>query len=66
MDIDIFKKLEEQEQKIDKIYRSVEKMRKYFLWSLIIGIVFIVLPLVGLIFIIPMFLKTLNLSGLGL
>lgn len=66
MDIDILKKLEEQEQKIDKIYRSVEKMRKYFLWSLIIGIVFIVLPLVGLIFIIPMFLKTLNLSGLGL
>ena len=29
MDIDILKKLEEQEQKIDKIYRSVEKMRKY-------------------------------------
>ncbi|MEK7162866.1 MAG: hypothetical protein AAB696_01095 [Patescibacteria group bacterium] len=66
MDNDILKKLEEQEQKIDKIYRSVEKMRKYFLWSLIIGIAFIVLPFIGLIFVIPMFLKTLNLSGFGL
>jgi len=66
MDIDILKKLEEQEQKIDKIYRSVEKMRKYFLWSLIIGIVFIVLPFIGLIFVIPMFLRTLNIGGLGL
>lgn len=66
MDPDISKKLDELEQKIDKIYKSAEKTRKYFLWSLIIGIACIVLPLIGLAFIIPIYLKTLNLSGLGL
>lgn len=67
MEPDISKKLDELEQKIDKIYKSAEKTRKYFLWSLIISIAFIVLPLIGLAIIIPLYLRTLsNLSGLGL
>ncbi len=44
-------------QKIDKIWRSVEKIRKYFLWTLIITLVLFFLPLVGLLFIIPKFLS---------
>ena len=64
---EILRKLEESEKKLDAIYRSVERTRKYFLWTLIITIVLIVLPLLGLFFIIPKFLSTLGTySSLGL
>ena len=65
----ILEKLEEQGKKIDGIYKSVEKTRKYFFWTLIISIVVVVLPLVGLFFVIPQFLSlygSLNLESLGL
>lgn len=57
MDQDILQKFEEQARKLEEIYKSVEKMRKYFLWTLIISIVVIVLPLIGLMFAIPQFLS---------
>jgi TRAP-type mannitol/chloroaromatic compound transport system permease small subunit len=60
MEQEILKKLEEQEKKIDLIYASVEKTRSYFLWTLIISVVFFILPLVGLAFAIPFFLSTLS------
>ncbi|OGD35051.1 hypothetical protein A2W39_01580 [Candidatus Azambacteria bacterium RIFCSPHIGHO2_01_46_10] len=60
MEQDISRKFEEQEKKLDAIYKSVEKTRKYFLFTLIVSVVFVVLPLVGLIFVIPMFLRTLT------
>lgn len=62
------KKIEEQNVKIDAIYKSVEKTRKYFLIMAWVTIIFIVLPLVGMIFVIPSFISnyTSTLSGLGL
>ncbi|MCX6765671.1 MAG: hypothetical protein NT136_01785 [Candidatus Moranbacteria bacterium] len=57
MDPEILKKFEEQERKLEEIHSSVEKTRKYFLWTLIITVVTIVLPLVALVFILPWFLK---------
>ena len=60
MEQDISRKFEEKEKKLDAIYKSVEKTRKYFLFTLIVSVVFVVLPLVGLIFVIPMFLRTLT------
>ncbi len=62
----ILQKIETQDQKLEAIYRSVEKTRKYFLWTLIITIVTLVLPLVGLVFAIPLFLETLNFQNLNL
>ena len=53
-------KLNDLEKKIDAIYISVEKTRMYFLWTLIITIVMFFLPLIGLIFAVPFFLKTIN------
>lgn len=50
---EVLKKLAEQQEKIDAMYVSVEKLRKYFLWTLIITIVTVVLPLVALIFAVP-------------
>ena len=51
-------KLSELEKKIDAVYVSVEKTRKYFLWVGIITVALFVLPLIGLVFAIPQFLST--------
>ena len=64
MEQDILKKLEEQARALEAIFRSVEKTRKYFLWTLIITVVLFVLPLIGLFFAIPQFLNTY--SNLGI
>jgi len=61
-----FKKIAEQEQKINAIYQSVEKTRKYFLWMFIVTAVMIIIPLIGLFFVIPQFLNLYSGSGLGL
>ena len=61
---EILKRLQAQDEELQRIYRSVEKTRKYFLWSLIIGVVTVVLPLVGLAFILPFFLRNLVPAGL--
>jgi hypothetical protein len=68
MNEDLIKKLEEQAVKIDKIYESVEKTRKYFQWTLIITVVTIVLPIVAILFILPTIISTYTstLSGLGI
>lgn len=57
---EILKKLVELEQKIDAIYKSAEKTRKYFMWTLILSVVFLVLPLIGLIFVIPQLLNSIG------
>lgn len=56
-------KLLELEAKIDAIYASVEKTRKYFLAVLVVSVVAFVLPLIGLIFAIPSFLSTYSALG---
>ena len=60
MDQEILKKFEEQEKKLDAIYKSIEKMRKYFLWTLYVTIATIILPIIGLIIIIPWFMKIMS------
>lgn len=66
MEQEILQKIEEQSRKIDEMYRSVEKLRKYFLWTLIITVVMIILPIIGLIIAIPQFLNIYNTGNLGL
>lgn len=66
MDADLKQKIEEQSEKLDAIHAQVKKMRRYFLWSFWLTVVFFVLPLVGLVFIIPWFLSTyLGSMGMG-
>ena len=45
------------EEKLEKIWRSVEKTRKYFLWILIITIAMVVIPAIGLVFAVPKFIS---------
>ena len=66
MEQELLKKLEEQEKKIDAIYVSVEKTRKYFQWTLIVTVVTIVLPIVVLIIMIPWLMSTLSSAYGGL
>ena len=63
---EVLKKIEEQEKKIDAIYVSVEKTRKYFQWTLIITVVTIVIPIIILIVMIPWLMSTLSSAYGGL
>ena len=66
MEQDIQKKLEEQDAKLNAIYVSVEKTRKYFLIILWVTVIMIVLPAIALFFVIPSFLETYTSSLEGL
>lgn len=63
---EILQKLENQEKKLDDIYKTVRKIKIYFLAALIFTIVTLVLPLLGLIVVIPWFLKTMQEGYQGL
>lgn len=56
MQPELEKRIADLEAKIEAIYVSVEKTRKYMLWTGIITLAIIVLPLIGLAFAIPSFL----------
>lgn len=56
-------RLDALEKKIDAVYTSAEKTRRYLLWTFIAGIVAFLLPLVGLLFAVPSFLSLY--SGIG-
>ncbi len=58
------KRLDAQDELLGKIYKSTEKTRRYFLWTLIFSLVVFVLPLIGMLFVIPKFLSVYT-SGLG-
>ena len=46
------------EKKIDKLQHSIDRIGKIFLWTLIMSVALFVLPLIGLLFIIPRFLSS--------
>lgn len=66
MEEEILRKIEDQNKKIDAIWISVEKTRKYFLTTLIISVIMTVLPLIGLLIAIPMVLSSFSKSMEGL
>ncbi|MEI7621837.1 MAG: hypothetical protein WCJ51_04880 [Candidatus Moraniibacteriota bacterium] len=57
---EILQKLDEQQIKIDAMYVSVEKLRKYFMWTLIITVVTVLLPLVIMLFALPSIISTIS------
>ncbi len=60
MQEELLRKIEEQEKKLDAIYVSVEKLRSYFKWTLIITVLTVVLPLIAIAIILPMVFGTLS------
>jgi hypothetical protein len=55
--MDMDSKIEALSQKVDAIYVSVEKTRKYIQWALIATVVAFVLPLLGALVLVPVFLS---------
>jgi type IV secretory pathway component VirB8 len=53
-------RLEEQEKMLLDIYISVEKTRKYFMWTLIITIAMVVLPIIGMMIVVPPLLTSIS------
>ncbi len=68
MDPQIKQLLDEQQKKIDAIYVSVEKTRKYMLWTIIGTVVLFVLPLLIAALFLPAAIGTYmsTLTDLGL
>lgn len=64
MEPDLSQKLALLETKLDESVKLVRQMRQYFLWTLVITVLVVLLPLVGLFIAIPQFLDFY--SGLGL
>ncbi len=58
MDEDIKKRLDKQDEKLEKIYKYVRRINMYFLVSFISSILLIVLPLIGLAIILPKVIDT--------
>jgi type II secretory pathway component PulF len=50
-------KIEELEDKVNKLQRTVDKIKKIFIWTVIVSIALFILPLIGLLIIIPQFLS---------
>jgi hypothetical protein len=64
MDQETQEKMANLEKKVDAIYASVEKTRKILLWTGIITVAVIVLPLIAMVFVIPSFVSNYT-SALG-
>ena len=58
MEADVDTRLTALEKKIDAIFVSTEKTRKYFLVTMIVTAVAFALPLIGLLFAIPSFMAS--------
>ena len=64
-DSEIRQKIDALEQKIDAVYVSAEKTRKYLLTIIFVSVIAFALPLIGLFFAIPSFLSSYgDISGL--
>lgn len=58
-------KLNEEGEQLDDIQDSVHSMRRIFFWTMIITLALIILPVIGLAFLLPSFIGTYT-TGLGL
>lgn len=61
MEEEIKLQLQKQRELLEQIFASVEKTRKYFLWTMIATIVLFIVPLIIFLFALPSFLG--NLTG---
>ena len=64
MDEETLGRIKHIEMRVEEIYTSVEKTRKYLYWTMIATVVIFVLPLIGMLFAVPAFLSNYS-SALG-
>ena len=58
MEQEILQKLDLLEKKLEENIKIARQMKRYFLWTLIISVAVIVLPLIGLLFVIPQLISS--------
>ncbi|MEK7636398.1 MAG: hypothetical protein AAB362_01820 [Patescibacteria group bacterium] len=58
MEESLLKEIRELRQKVDEIGASVEATKKYLLWTFIGSVLVFVLPLIGLMVVVPQFLSS--------
>jgi hypothetical protein len=63
MDNELKNRLDVLEGKIDVISKYIKFLKNFFLWTLIITIVVTVLPLIGLLFVLPSFMSSFDISA---
>jgi uncharacterized Rmd1/YagE family protein len=63
MDTELKNRLDILEQKVDIINKNIKTIKSVFLWTFIITIAVIVIPLIGMIFVIPQFMSSIDISG---
>jgi type II secretory pathway component PulF len=63
MDTELKNRLDTLEQKVDTINKNIKTIKSVFLWTFIITIAVIVIPLIGMIFVIPQFMSSIDISG---
>ena len=68
IDPELLAKLNQIEERVEKAYRAAESTRKYLFWTGVITAALIVLPLIGLVLVVPAFISsyTTALTGAGL
>jgi len=64
MDQDLDTRLKALEEKVDRAAKSVEQVRKMYLWTMWLGIALIALPLIAMAFLLPGYMKSLDINGL--
>jgi hypothetical protein len=60
MDQELEARLKAQDEKLEQIYVSVEKTRKYFLFTMVSTLVFFLVPIIGLMVAIPALMESLS------
>ncbi|MFH1047146.1 MAG: hypothetical protein V1738_02485 [Patescibacteria group bacterium] len=60
MDEDFQAKFDHLTVQMDSVYKSVERLRKFFMWTLIITAAMFILPLIGLLIAIPWYLSMIS------
>lgn len=66
MEPELVHQFEEQSKKLEDIYVSVEKTRRYFFWTLVAQLAFFLVPLILLMIAIPFLLSSLGTAYSGL
>ena len=60
MDQELEARLKAQDEKLEQIYVSVEKTRKYFLFTMVSTLVFFLVPIIGLMVAITALMESLS------
>ncbi|MBU1203133.1 hypothetical protein KKH39_03805 [Patescibacteria group bacterium] len=66
MEKELQQKIEDLQSKVDQMYKLAMTVKKMFIWSMILSLLFFVIPLIILIFMLPSMINTISGAYSGL